>query len=158
MSVKSFPSDSRWDRMRKSLLFLGTFLFNTSCKQTSQILCPWRGVGGAGCAARVWAQAPADELLGGEMGEGLAAAWEDPPHTVFLSDLALLCWAAVTAACRYVIRPAGSGISEGGKWWHWNATAGASGSSPAHRSVWTLNPLRHSPPAGHCRVRFYRVT
>lgn len=77
------------------LPFLGTFLFNTSCQQTSPTLCPRRarlprgvaGAGCAGCAARV--PASANAAAGGRGQRGAGCSLGGPFRTAaFLPDLA----------------------------------------------------------------------
>lgn len=99
------------------LPFLGTFLFNTSCKQTAHSLCPrcarlLRRVGGAGCAAHVL---PDDSTAALRRGRDQLQRGRAPACYGFF----LLIWFPCTKqipslCCRSQIRPTCSRISEWG--------------------------------------------
>lgn len=147
------------------LPFLGTFLFNTSCKQTAHSLCPRRArllcrIRGAGCAARV----PADDSTAA-LRRGRARLQRGRAHACYGFSF----WSGSLAPSRSHRcvadprsgQPALGSQNEGQRdvmtlksccWGKWYQPC----TQPAEldRSVWTLNPLRHfSHPPRHCRLR-----
>lgn len=179
MSVKSSPSDGRWDHMRKSLRSCpscGPFYLTPPANRPLKFFAPdvWESCMGSEeqvvlLACKLMSLQMTAQLL-------WATRWErDWLQLVrapscysfsFWSCSLVLSRSDWLLHCRYRIRSTCSRISAWGRdvltpkcccWGKWYQPC--TQHAKLDRSVWTLNPLRHfSPPPGHCSMRICRIS
>ena len=169
MSVKSSPNDGRWDHMRKSLRSCpswGPFYLTPPAHGPLQFFAPAVRASCAGSEER--AVPLACELTSSQTTAQLLRAVRQERASSHCGFSSLLPAAEQVwwLRCRYWIRPTCCRTSERGrdvpapKCHHWGkAYQPCTQRAKLHRSVWALNPLRHSsPPPGRCSTRICQTS